>query len=207
MSTDGQQTLEPFVDEIVGIDVSDEMVKHYQKRATGSMRATRGDVMVAEASISGPEFFNFDVIVMSMALHHVDNPELCIQQLVKRLVPGGTLVIIDWDPNGCTLSPWKLGHAGHGEAGHGHGHGHAGQHHSGQGNGGHNHPGNKEAGHDIHHNLNTNPATLGVAFDGFGKAEIEKWLKGAGCQEAEWVEFAEKVSSGQLFMAKGRKAI
>lgn len=43
------------------------------------------------------QFQNFDLIVISMALHHVSNPLTLLKALVRRLNPnGGKIIIIDW---------------------------------------------------------------------------------------------------------------
>ncbi|KAM0561592.1 hypothetical protein ACHAPJ_002760 [Fusarium lateritium] len=64
------------------------------------MRAVQGDLIDPESTPS-PElnslaFFNFDVIIMCMALHHIQDPDYMILQLSKRLKQGGILVIVDW---------------------------------------------------------------------------------------------------------------
>lgn len=66
---------------------------------------------------SGPTFANFDVLAVSMALHHFEHPDRALQQLAKRLKPDGVCFIIDLVP-----------HEGHGHDhshhdGHGHDHG------------------------------------------------------------------------------------
>lgn len=68
------------------------------------MHAIRGDLTVPspiEASFptllgSNSEYSGFDLIVMSMALHHIEVPELLVGRLVERLGERGTVVIIDW---------------------------------------------------------------------------------------------------------------
>ena len=67
---------------IRGIDVSDGMVEKYKKAAQKQglsekqMHAVRGDLLVPEAEIPEAlkkvDFYNFDIIVMSMALHHAN---------------------------------------------------------------------------------------------------------------------------------------
>lgn len=71
--------------------------KHGYDSAT--MHAVHGDLVDGRTNpsvdLDGPEFSNFDLIVMSMALHHVDDPERMIKTLSKRLNIGGVLLIID----------------------------------------------------------------------------------------------------------------
>ena len=96
----------PYVAEIRGIDVCDGMVDTFNAEAREAgmsetqMHAVRGDLLApAGGPLGGSDFHNFDLVIMSMALHHVDNPEVTVRKLVERLKPGGTVVIIDWIPS------------------------------------------------------------------------------------------------------------
>ncbi|MCJ1462508.1 hypothetical protein MMC07_001110 [Pseudocyphellaria aurata] len=100
------QALYPYVTEIRGIDVSDSMVELYNKSARSDgvpesqIFAIQGDLAAPLTEASHPalgrsEFFQFDVIVISMALHHIDVPEFLLERLVERLNKGGVVVIID----------------------------------------------------------------------------------------------------------------
>ncbi|KAF4995186.1 hypothetical protein FGRMN_5324 [Fusarium graminum] len=64
------------------------------------MRAMQGDLIDPESTPSDeldtPAFFNFDLVAMCMALHHIEDHEDMILQLSKRLRPGGILLIVDW---------------------------------------------------------------------------------------------------------------
>ena len=85
------------------------------------IRAVRGDLLAPiEGQFESEEFYNFDLAVMSMALHHVEDPKIMIAKLVERLRPGGLVVIIDWIPSGRASSESRGNHAvdkkhGHGE--------------------------------------------------------------------------------------------
>ncbi|KAI8306055.1 hypothetical protein K4K61_004824 [Colletotrichum sp. SAR11_59] len=69
--------LDPFVDEILGIDVAPAIVERFKKNATrlgydsSRAHAIAGDLMT-DASLAGPA--PFDVVIISMALHHLDDP-------------------------------------------------------------------------------------------------------------------------------------
>ncbi|KAF5704715.1 hypothetical protein FGLOB1_8368 [Fusarium globosum] len=64
------------------------------------MRAIQADLidpdLTPSPEIDTPGFFDFDVVVMCMALHHIEDPDNMVLQLSKRLRPGGILLIIDW---------------------------------------------------------------------------------------------------------------
>jgi SAM-dependent methyltransferase len=60
------------------------------------MYAVQGDLMEGDGSLSGEEFFNFDLVAICMALHHLADPHEAVKRLVARLRVGGVLVITDW---------------------------------------------------------------------------------------------------------------
>lgn len=94
------------------------MVEQYNMLAEAAgfssdkMRAIHGDLMDPEASpspeLDTPEFNGFDLIVMCMALHHVQDYTAMIQRLSEKLRPGGVLLIIDLvasSESGCPQAP------------------------------------------------------------------------------------------------------
>ncbi|KAK2677096.1 hypothetical protein RAB80_005836 [Fusarium oxysporum f. sp. vasinfectum] len=100
------RALAPFMSTVRGMDIASGMVEQYNKMALKAgytsikMRAIQGDLIDPELTPSPetntPGFFDFDVVVMCMALHHIEDPDNMILQLSKRLRPGGILLIIDW---------------------------------------------------------------------------------------------------------------
>jgi SAM-dependent methyltransferase len=64
------------------------------------MHGVRGNILEHNEALNGSQFQQFDVAIMSMALHHVEDPAAMVKKLTERLVPGGSLVIIDWLPYG-----------------------------------------------------------------------------------------------------------
>ena len=51
------------------------------------------------SSLSGEEFFGFDVAAVGMGFHHFDDPALAAMRLAERLKVGGTLFIVDFLPH------------------------------------------------------------------------------------------------------------
>ncbi|KAF5625847.1 uncharacterized protein FTJAE_9830 [Fusarium tjaetaba] len=100
------RALAPFMSTVRGMDIASGMVEQYNKLAlkagytSTKMRAVQADLIDPELTpspeIDTPGFFDFDVVVMCMALHHIEEPDNMILQLSKRLRPGGILLIIDW---------------------------------------------------------------------------------------------------------------
>jgi SAM-dependent methyltransferase len=75
-----------------------------------NMSAIQGDLLSSCPSLSDPKFFNFDIIVMSMALHHVSDTQVMINKLNERLKEGGVLVIVDWLTMGLDRSTHRHAH-------------------------------------------------------------------------------------------------
>ena len=128
----GTQALLLYATEIRGFDVSEGMVDKFniEAREAGmteaQIRAVRGDLLAPiEGQLESQEFYDFDLAVMSMALHHVEEPKIMIAKLVERLRPGGAVVIIDWIPSGRTPPDSHGSHADEKKDGHGQ---HAGSH-------------------------------------------------------------------------------
>ena len=126
------QTLLTHVESVRGVDLSGKMVARYNEavRAAGilpeQMSAVRADIMADDPNspLAAPDYHNFDLAVVSMALHHIENPRELLTRLVRLLKAGGVLVVIDWLPDAAG------GHHHH-EHGHGHGHGHDHSHQHG----------------------------------------------------------------------------
>lgn len=183
----------PYVTEIRGIDVSDSMVDKFNAGARDAgmseiqMHAVRGDLLApAQGSLESQTFYGFDLVIMSMALHHIDNPEAMIAKLVERLKPGGTAVIIDWVPSDRGLLQSEGSHS------HGYSHG-------SEPNSSHSDPGSHPGSHTI-------------SFDGFTQKHMNDMFAKAKCSETDYV-LATSLSevppdpSGhkQMFFAKGTK--
>lgn len=171
------QTLVPFLTQVVGVDVSDNMVDEFNRNAStvgaaSKMTGYKADLLSdsAPAEFSGPEFNDFDVVAVSMALHHFEHPDLALQRLAKRLKKGGVFYIIDFVP-----------HSGHDHLHAHHEHAHGDKH------GEHKH----EYG-DAAHTVKTN---------GFSKEDMQKLFQGAGLS----VGYDYQILSEQLVFNKEDK--
>ena len=60
------------------------------------MFAIQGDLDSSSEILSQPQWFNFDVGIISMALHHVPRPVDMLSKLRNRLRTGGALIVIEW---------------------------------------------------------------------------------------------------------------
>lgn len=82
------------------------MVAEYNKSASNQgipsseMQARVGNLLDASdpspSSLSGDEFFNFDIAVVGLGFHHFEDPTFAAKQLALRLKPSGVLLIIDF---------------------------------------------------------------------------------------------------------------
>lgn len=78
------------------------MVANYNKAAThmglttDQMHAYQGNLLEEGNSI--PNLKDFDIVVISMALHHVSDPEELLKRLSKVMRAGGVCVVLDMAP-------------------------------------------------------------------------------------------------------------
>ncbi|KAK1147653.1 hypothetical protein N8T08_000995 [Aspergillus melleus] len=163
--------LAPFATRIVGLDISDGMVDEFNTNAreagfADKMVGYKGDLFTESVAteLSGSEFHEFDIVVVSMALHHFEKPDLAVKRLAERLKKGGTLLIMDMIPSK-HHGPHSHGHDHSHEHGHSHGHGHGHSHehdHSQE---------NSEEFTDARHTIKTH---------GFTQADMQKLYDEAG---------------------------
>ncbi|KAK1673086.1 methyltransferase [Colletotrichum godetiae] len=90
--------LSPYVDSILGIDIAPAIVQRYNECAArlgyapAQAHAVAGDL----ASDGGlAEEGVFDVVIISMALHHLDDPLGMLKLLAKRVRVGGVLIAVE----------------------------------------------------------------------------------------------------------------
>lgn len=104
--------LQGHATEIIGIDLSENMVKAYNQTFVESdqhdvtvsraPKAFVGDLLDAKGpseSISSSEFFNFDLVVVGYGFHHFEDLDMAASRLASRLKPGGVLLIVDFLPH------------------------------------------------------------------------------------------------------------
>ena len=82
----------PYVSCIRGINVLEEMVGEYNRRARGSglttqqVSARKGSLIgkysvIPDPALSTEEFFNFDLAIVVLGFHHFGDPELAAKGL------------------------------------------------------------------------------------------------------------------------------
>lgn len=94
-------------DIIRGIDISETSVVSYNEMAqqsgisVGQMHAVQGSIpsLLENTLLATEEFFDFDLIVISMALHHIEDQVGVLSGLCERLRSGGVFVVIDLAPD------------------------------------------------------------------------------------------------------------
>jgi SAM-dependent methyltransferase len=117
-------------DIIRGVDISETSVASYNEMARQSgipveqMVAVQGSIPPPSANtlLTTEEFFDFDLIAISMALHHIDDRIGVLSGLYERLRSGGVLIVVDLAPE--THSH----HHAQKDQAHDHGDGHSHQH-------------------------------------------------------------------------------
>lgn len=99
------QALAPHVKQIIGMDLSPDMVDMYnvtvsnQGISASEMHAVVANLCSLEddEKLKGEMYQNFDLAVCSLALHHIADPKMAIQKIAERLKPGsGYLVVVDF---------------------------------------------------------------------------------------------------------------
>lgn len=104
----------PLVTEIRGMDLSEGMVAKYNEAMSGLdlssdqahaiVHDLTGDSVPAAPTVAKP---TFDVAIMSLALHHINDPELLMRLLADQVKPKtGVVIIVDF-------LPFEHGHGEH----------------------------------------------------------------------------------------------
>lgn len=95
---------------IRGIDVSSEMVTRFNAAASAfglswaKAHAAVGDLSAPDEAVSAtpgdpalssPDYSDFDVAIISLALHHVSNPAAVLSAIASRLKSDGVLIVVE----------------------------------------------------------------------------------------------------------------
>lgn len=134
--------------------------------------------------------YDFDLVVISMALHHIEHPSKGVQRLVERLRIGGVLLVVDW------ATTTGQGQQSPGAKGH---------HHDAPP------PIGGENGDDLgdfkHQSAHT------VAHNSFSREQMEDMFMKVGCKDIDFVLATERsvvpMAAGeemQLLFARGIKS-
>jgi SAM-dependent methyltransferase len=91
------QELVPHAHKVIGLDTSQAMVDVYNQKATNNdisdkMHALCADILSSEIP---PELQNVDVVVCSLAYHHIENIDHASKILASLLKKGGHLLVVD----------------------------------------------------------------------------------------------------------------
>lgn len=86
---------------LVGVDTSTGMLEVFDKKTEGHNNIQSMLVDLEAESIDN----KFDLVVSSMAFHHLNHPNAMITKLKTMLNPGGRLAIVDLDKEDGTFHP------------------------------------------------------------------------------------------------------
>ncbi|KAI4086492.1 MAG: hypothetical protein LQ339_009036 [Xanthoria mediterranea] len=119
-----------YIDEAWGIDLSSRMVNSFNQRAAAldipnrkRMFAVQGDLLASSSpnsgnSFAGKEWFEFDLAIMTMALHHVGSPADAVKILVSRVKVGRPVLLVDWIAGTAVGEEGTAAYNGHGKHAH-----------------------------------------------------------------------------------------
>ena len=84
----------PFVKKVIAVDISGEMLQELRRKAkSGGLRnietleSDGQDVSLSDSSV--------DVVCANMYLHHIEQPEVAIQEMYRIVKPGGRVFLAD----------------------------------------------------------------------------------------------------------------
>lgn len=86
-----------------GVDIATAQVHRFNAEAAkllddpaSRMFAVQGDLTDPHDFLSQPEWWDFDVAIISMALHHVKDPVGMLKFMKERVRKGGSIVVLDF---------------------------------------------------------------------------------------------------------------
>jgi ubiquinone/menaquinone biosynthesis C-methylase UbiE len=81
---------------LVGIDISEKMLGLARKKCS---RYPNAAFLKADASALPFADHSFDLVISANALHYFDQPDASLTEMRRVLIPGGSVVILDWCKN------------------------------------------------------------------------------------------------------------
>lgn len=90
-----------YAKSLTGVDTSEGMLEVFDKKTKGMPGVSRINVDLETKSLTG----KYDLILSSMAFHHLGDPSLVLGELKKTLRPGGKIVIVDLRKEDGTFHP------------------------------------------------------------------------------------------------------
>jgi len=82
--------LAPFVESVVGVDLSADLVAAGQGLAPANC-----ELIVGDATSLPFEYGSFDIVGCMRVLHHAHRPELIVSELARVTRPGGRILLVD----------------------------------------------------------------------------------------------------------------
>src|SRR5689334_19774869 len=80
---------------VVGIDLSEQMLRHAERRRVQSPHAARVEFRIGDAKSLPFPRASFDAVVSNTILHHIADPREFISEAWRVLKPGGAFLIRD----------------------------------------------------------------------------------------------------------------
>ncbi|KAJ7042056.1 S-adenosyl-L-methionine-dependent methyltransferase [Mycena alexandri] len=106
--------LAPHCKSLLGVDISQGMVDEFNKGIQNhgipieQMRAVRADLKGEESELEG---IRFDVVVCSLAYHHIVDVAAVTRTLAFFLKPGGSLIVVDFPTMDVAAVPQEVVHS------------------------------------------------------------------------------------------------
>ena len=83
------------IEKAIGIDLSEEMIEIGRSKLKNHLFNERVELQIASALNIPFEEGRFDCVTMSFGIRNVLNVELCLQEILKVLKPGGRVLILE----------------------------------------------------------------------------------------------------------------
>jgi ubiquinone/menaquinone biosynthesis C-methylase UbiE len=80
---------------VLAIDLADHMLTLAQRNVECAGLASRIALHRADAKVIGPGYGRFEAVVSNSIVHHIPEPGVVLQEMVRLVAPGGTLFVRD----------------------------------------------------------------------------------------------------------------